>query len=66
MAKCSRLDPCRRLLILITGTLPLVTLYLIELIVDSVNAGATSNRQRGFWRNPVTDRPHREYSFAPL
>jgi ATP-binding cassette subfamily B protein len=32
------------LLILISGTLPLVTLYLMKLIVDSVNAGAASGK----------------------
>lgn len=36
------------LLILITGTLPLVTLYLMKLIVDSVNAGASSAGKGNF------------------
>lgn len=36
------------LLILITGTLPLATLYLMKLIVDSVNAGATSTGKGDF------------------
>ena len=38
------------LLILITGTLPLVTLYLMKLIVDSVNAGASSAGKGDFGR----------------
>ena len=38
------------LLILITGMLPLVTLYLMKLIVDSVNAGASSAGNGDFGR----------------
>lgn len=38
------------LLILITGTLPLVTLYLMKLIVDSVNAGVASAGKGDFGR----------------
>jgi len=41
------------LLILITGTLPLVTLYLMKLIVDDVNAGATSAGNGDFGRIQV-------------
>ena len=41
------------LLILITGILPLVTLYLMKLIVDSVNAGASSAGNGDFGRIQV-------------